>query len=469
MQTVEREPEESNIDSEADSAIAVSWWNGVTGGEAHVSTPQQICAAIASEDMEERIKPIQDLYSRTLAETGDKDKAKRAVDGLKKRLPAVQWAGVFSKRGDSNCQKESGYMVADLDDVRDIEKTRQRLADDRHVATVFISPTGRGLKVVFQVFGGNWERKWRTLVRYLGDWYACEPDPSGKNPERLCFLSFDPGCKWRSLTLPLPGFSAEELEQLEEHDMAKVNSKAHPKAMARPTPKVVNEDIDINSRVGIAERLLGSIEWQDGVTGYLPCPNNAEHTTGDGERDCRITLDGVPTVYCFHAHCQPGTAAKPGRLDEINHKLRSEIAKAEHAAKSKRPAAGAEDDDILKLAGMEPADYDRVRADYAEKLRVRRTTLDDLVRTECERQSQSKSGLLFLEVEPWPERVDVQKEKASSSAALVFQRLRYWGARAGRLGRSSGFGLRRWRQIFLGFLGLVPVAALAARAHGWSR
>ena len=53
------------------------------------------------------------------------------------------------------------------------------------------------------------------------------------------------------------------------------------------------------------------------------CPGEHLHTTGDNERDCKIELDGAPTVHCFHNHCR-------GILDAINRELRSRIGKAEY-------------------------------------------------------------------------------------------------------------------------------------------
>ena len=34
----------------------------------------------------------------------------------------------------------------------------------------------------------------------------------------------------------------------------------------------------------------------------MSVPGKHLHTAGDGERDCKIELDGAPTVHCFHDH-----------------------------------------------------------------------------------------------------------------------------------------------------------------------
>ncbi|HWQ93056.1 MAG TPA: hypothetical protein VN673_15375, partial [Clostridia bacterium] len=54
-----------------------------------------------------------------------------------------------------------------------------------------------------------------------------------------------------------------------------------------------------------AESILGPVTWDTPTTGFCHCPGETNHTSRSGKKDCRITLDGVPTVYCFHDHCQP--------------------------------------------------------------------------------------------------------------------------------------------------------------------
>ena len=82
-------------------------------------------------------------------------------------------------------------------------------------------------------------------------------------------------------------------------------------------------EVNLSERQRIATDLLGHIEWTSETSGYHVCPGKHLHTTGDNERDCKIELDGAPTVHCFHNHCR-------GILDAINRELRSRIGKAEY-------------------------------------------------------------------------------------------------------------------------------------------
>jgi hypothetical protein len=67
-----------------------------------------------------------------------------------------------------------------------------------------------------------------------------------------------------------------------------------------------------------AARLHGPIEWQNEVSGFCRCPGEAMHTSGNGKKDCRVNVDGAPTIFCFHASCAAAVA-------EANRCLRREL------------------------------------------------------------------------------------------------------------------------------------------------
>src|SRR5688572_2986406 len=54
----------------------------------------------------------------------------------------------------------------------------------------------------------------------------------------------------------------------------------------------------------IAERILGCrIDWRSDDTGFLECPGKDLHSTPTYKKDCRIKLNGAPTLFCFHNTC----------------------------------------------------------------------------------------------------------------------------------------------------------------------
>ena len=53
----------------------------------------------------------------------------------------------------------------------------------------------------------------------------------------------------------------------------------------------------------IAQQLLGPIDWQTEISGFCKCPGEHLHTQPNGPKDCRVNIDGAPTIHCFHANC----------------------------------------------------------------------------------------------------------------------------------------------------------------------
>lgn len=121
------------------------------------------------------------------------------------------------------------------------------------------------------------------------------------------------------------------------------SSPVHP-----PAPKTATE---------IAEEHLGEIDWVSPTEGYCECPGKDRHSTQDGERDCIVYLDRVPTLYCLHASC--ATA-----IQEANRKLRASVLNATGANdnKTRRPTA----EDRAKLKEREG--FERIRRRAAKSL-----------------------------------------------------------------------------------------------------
>jgi len=58
----------------------------------------------------------------------------------------------------------------------------------------------------------------------------------------------------------------------------------------------------------IAAGIVGVVDWQTEVSGFCRCPGEALHTHHNGKKDCRVSVDGAPTIYCFHSSCAPVVA-----------------------------------------------------------------------------------------------------------------------------------------------------------------
>jgi hypothetical protein len=184
-----------------------------------------------------------------------------------------------------------------------LPEIRKKLQASPHVLAVFLSPTGDGLKAIVRVPAdvSTHAGSFRAVQKHVRELTGVEIDQSCKDPARLCYMSYDPEIYVNE--------SAVELEPLPEPEK--------PKALSTGV-------VNLSDRQRIACELLGAVDWQSGTSGFVPCPGKHLHTTGDGERDCCVDFDGVPTVHCFHNSCR-------GILSGVNRELRSRIGKAEHA------------------------------------------------------------------------------------------------------------------------------------------
>lgn len=68
----------------------------------------------------------------------------------------------------------------------------------------------------------------------------------------------------------------------------------------------------------VAAGVVGGVDWQSAVSGFCRCPGESLHTHKTGKKDCRVCVDGVPTIYCFHSSCAPAVA-------DANKRLRREL------------------------------------------------------------------------------------------------------------------------------------------------
>ena len=88
------------------------------------------------------------------------------------------------------------------------------------------------------------------------------------------------------------------------------------------TPSVANG-------AAICEQILGETNWVSPTEGFCKCPGGHLHSSPRGERDCKIYLEPVPTLTCFHASCADVIAG-------TNRQLRKAIAQSASGGKPKR-------------------------------------------------------------------------------------------------------------------------------------
>ena len=121
-----------------------------------------------------------------------KDKSDR--NELKKKLPAICFSGKFNKRNDNSLIKHSGLICLDFDDYANKKamlKEKETLSKDKYVYSVFVSPSGNGLKVLVKIpeDSDNHVNYFNSLQNHF---QSENFDKTSKNVSRVCYESYDP-------------------------------------------------------------------------------------------------------------------------------------------------------------------------------------------------------------------------------------------------------------------------------------
>jgi hypothetical protein len=141
----------------------------------------------------ERIKEgagaTKDLVKRIRLE---KNKPERQE--LKKQLPAICFSGTFNKRTDASLLQHSGLICLDFDGYtkqKELLQDKENLSKNKYVFSVFISPSGNGLKVLVKIPADaeNHTSFFNSLEKYFNSAYF---DKTSKNISRVCYESYDP-------------------------------------------------------------------------------------------------------------------------------------------------------------------------------------------------------------------------------------------------------------------------------------
>jgi hypothetical protein len=159
----------------------------------------------------------------------EKDKTQR--NKLKQSLPAICFSGRFTKRNDNSLVQHSGYICLDFDGYKtnkDMLQEKERLSKDKYVFSVFISPSGNGLKVLVKIpqDSENHKNYFNSLQNHFDSPYF---DKTTKNISRVCYESYDPLIHINELSS-----TWEKIEETEYQEVVKYRD--------RPTIPITNEN-----------------------------------------------------------------------------------------------------------------------------------------------------------------------------------------------------------------------------------
>ena len=126
-----------------------------------------------------------------------KDKVNSIRQGnksVKNTLPCILFSGEFTQRNSNSLVNHSGLMVTDFDKYPSTEVMLQHLdllKQNKHFVTLFISPSGNGIKGVVKIPSctklehSNYFKEFQNEFNY--EYF----DISNSNVDRVCFESYD--------------------------------------------------------------------------------------------------------------------------------------------------------------------------------------------------------------------------------------------------------------------------------------
>ena len=145
-------------------------------------------------DVRKILERIKDGATKELVKKIRLEKKKPERNEMKKQLPAICFSGTFNKRSDSSLIKHSGLICLDFDGYqkqKELLQDKENLSKNKYVFSVFISPSGNGLKVLVKIPADpeNHTNYFNSLEKYFNSPYF---DKTSKNLSRVCYESYDP-------------------------------------------------------------------------------------------------------------------------------------------------------------------------------------------------------------------------------------------------------------------------------------
>ena len=161
------------------------------------------------------LKRIKEGKSKSLIKEIRKEKDKATRNELKKNLPAICFSGKFNKRSDESLVEHSGIICLDFDGYdkqKDMLQDKEGFINSKFVLSVFVSPSGNGLKVLVKIpqSAENHTKYFNSLKTEFDSTYF---DTTSKNISRVCYESYDPLLYYNPNSLVWDTIEEEEYDE----------------------------------------------------------------------------------------------------------------------------------------------------------------------------------------------------------------------------------------------------------------
>lgn len=222
-----------------------------------------------------RIGKSKDLCEKIRQYSGPENKSKR--NELKKGLPAICFSGTFTKRSKAAIVEHSGFICIDFDGFDDewvMMDFRHFLTKDKYSYSVFLSPSGDGLKVIVRI-PKDIDNHLNYFLSLKKHYDMPQFDTSTKDISRVCFESYDPDI-----------FINEDSEVFT--DITTEEYKVFEKSTSRSTIKLDNANEIVRRLLVWWERDFGMVQGQKNNNLFILA--SALNEFGINEQEARDVL-----------------------------------------------------------------------------------------------------------------------------------------------------------------------------------
>jgi len=164
----------------------VNFMDSFNGSNVRIVEVQKVLEEIKTERWKKQIDEVRHHISN-----GDTKEA----DSIKLRLPAFTISATFKEsRKKENVDSYTGLLHLDYDKLKDVEGLKAKIISIPFTYAVFISPSGKGLKVLVKSDNrlSSHNFAFNALRNYYDEIVGVTSDGSIKDILRLCFVSSDP-------------------------------------------------------------------------------------------------------------------------------------------------------------------------------------------------------------------------------------------------------------------------------------
>jgi len=111
---------------------------------------------------------------------------------LKKKLPCLAVSGSFSKRGEEDLIKHSGFISMDFDKLNNVQEMYDKVKADPYTYSISLSSRGNGFFTIVKIDPSKHEESFNWLERYYYKEYGLAVDELPKNVGSIRYASYDP-------------------------------------------------------------------------------------------------------------------------------------------------------------------------------------------------------------------------------------------------------------------------------------